>query len=94
MMGNTIKLICKRVIFYSQFDEDLFFEWIKKISVIIDVKGVLDEIHLYILDVNLDRAALREIIALFKRYKIDRKQLQVFLNDANEDWLTKFIPRK
>lgn len=93
-MDNKIILICKKVIFYSTIDEDLFFEWIKRISVIVDVKGVLDEIHLYIMDLNLDRAALREIIALFKRYKIDRKQLQIFLNDANEDWLKKFIPGK
>lgn len=90
-MGNAIKLICKRVIFYSQIDEDLFFEWIKRISAIVDIKGVVDEIHLYISDCNLDSTSLRELNALFKRYKINRKQLQVFLNDGNKHWLAELL---
>lgn len=29
---------------------------------------------------------LRELLALFYRYKIDMKQLRVFLNEQNKEW--------
>ena len=90
-MSNNITLICKRVIFYSPIDQDLFFQWIERISAIERFKGVLDEIHLYVEDPNLDYNNLRELVALLDRYKIDMKQLQVFLNDSNKHWLTEFV---
>ncbi len=32
MKNKEILLICKRVIYYVQNDEDAFFEWIKKVK--------------------------------------------------------------
>lgn len=90
-MDNKIILICRRVIFYSTIDEDLFFEWVNRIPAIMSLKGISDEIHLSVKDVNLDYTDLNELVALFDRYKIDTKQLRVFLNDSNRHWLEELL---
>lgn len=90
-MNKTITLICKRVIFFSQIDEDLFFDWIARIKVIDGLKGVIDEIHLYVKENNITFNDIREINALFERYKIDRDQLKIFVNEENKHWLVDFL---
>lgn len=79
-------LICKRVTFYSQNDEMVFFEWLKRISCIGEIKGVGDELHLQISRKQISDANLRDLIAIFGRYKINMKQLAQFLNDKNKAW--------
>lgn len=79
------KLVCKKVKFYGLKDEDAFFEWIKRIECIKDMSAVRDELCLYIPEVIADDD-LRDILALFYRYKIDMKQLARFLNDTNRSW--------
>jgi hypothetical protein len=78
-----IKLICKRVMFYSQNDESVFFEWISKIRVIKKWEGVGDEIHLFLARSNVSNVGLRDLTALFRRYKINMHQLQPLVNDKN-----------
>ena len=85
-MNTKIKLICKSVWYYSSKDEDAFFEWINKISVIEKYDGRLDELYLYINNKKISDQDLEELLALFYRYKIDMKQLAVFLNKKNKDW--------
>lgn len=82
---NNIILICKEVFFYSDLDEAVFFEWIKKIASIQDCKGVADELHLEI-KANVSDDELREIIALFSRYDIDMTRLKQFVTDNNKSW--------
>lgn len=84
-MKNNI-LVCKSVWFYSSTDEDLFFLWLEKIPSIIHVSGSGDELYLSTKSTKIPDNDLREIIALFYRYKIDMKQLQIFLNQQNEKW--------
>jgi len=79
-------LICKSVKYYSRKDEDTFFEWIKKIDCIDSLKGVGTKLHLQISCNNVHDHDLRDLLALFYRYKIDMKQLQRFLNKNNEQW--------
>ena len=81
-----VKLVCKRVRFYSAFDEDVFFEWLKKISCASTVKGFGEELYIAIDKSKFTEMNLREILALFYRYNIDMKQLEVFLNDDNKSW--------
>ncbi|WNE40698.1 MAG: hypothetical protein mread185_000155 [Mycoplasmataceae bacterium] len=81
-----IGLICKKVIFHSQLDDDMFFEWIKRIRCISEIKGKGDELYLYVEKDKVNEKYLREILALFYRYNIDMKQLQVFLNEKNKPW--------
>ena len=56
--------------FFSKFDEDAFFEWIKKIDCIEGFEGSLDELYLDIASLDLHDHDLRELIALLYRYNI------------------------
>ncbi len=80
------KLICKEVLFYSEGDETTFFEWLKKIDAIKDIKGVGNEIQLKIESEVIEDYSLRELIAIFARYSIDLNQLKQFLNKDNKEW--------
>lgn len=80
-------LTCKSVSFYSFKDEDAFFEWVKRISCIEKFEGAGDELYLDIVDRKVTDDELRELIALFYRYKIDMKQLQRFVNEDNKEWV-------
>ncbi len=86
MKKNEIVLVCKGVKFGSEHDEDAFFEWIKKIDCIDDISGNGGELYLPIACADLHEYSLRDLLALFHRYKIDMKQLRVFLNDENKGW--------
>jgi len=79
-------LICKGVEFCSLKDEDAFFEWIKKLSCIDKFHGRGDELYLYISSNALNDEDLMELLALFYRYKVNMKQLKIFLNKKNEKW--------
>ena len=85
-MKNNIVLVCKSVWYYSSVDEDMFFEWITKIPSIIQCDGVGDELYLYFVSKKISAVDLRQLLALFYRYKIDMKQLQIFLNKSNKHW--------
>jgi hypothetical protein len=80
------KLICKRVIFYSRNDESAFIDWLSGIRGIKKWEGVRDEIHVYVPKSTISNTCLRELTALFFRYKIDMRQLQQFVNDNNRQW--------
>jgi len=79
-------LICKAVKYHSLCDEDAFFEWIKKIPSIVRYDGALDELYLYMKGKNISNRDLRELIALFYRYKVEMSQLQIFMNKRNQKW--------
>lgn len=72
--------------YYSRKDEDAFFEWIKKIDCIDKAVGEGRESHFYIACNDLHDHDLRDLLALFYRYKLDMKQLQRFLNKDNKQW--------
>lgn len=86
-----IKLICKSVTFYSRNDESAFFEWIAKIKGIKRCEGVGNEIHIYLLKTNISRTCIRDLTALFYRYKINMRQLQQLVNDKNRSY---FVDKK
>src|SRR5271170_7459919 len=82
--NNLIYLTCKRVTYYTLQDEDAFFEWIKKIKSIKRFEGACDELYLDLVSDKLPDDDLRELLALFYRYKVDMKQLAQFLTDDNK----------
>ena len=87
MSKKNIKLICRSVSYFSQGDENMFFEWIKHIPPIVEVEGWKDELHLYLESNVVSEGDLEEFIALFYRYEIkDMTQLKIFLNDDNKEW--------
>lgn len=85
-MKNFILLRCTGIRYYSRKDEDAFFEWIKKIDCIENVSSAGKDLYLQIPTHDLHDYDLRELLAIFYRYKIDMRQLQVFLNKNNKEW--------
>lgn len=85
-MNSKLRLVCHKVIFYSQKDEDAFFEWIQNIKCIENFLGVGNKLYLYIKSKRLGEHDLRDLLALFRRYKVKMKQLAIFLNNSNKQW--------
>jgi len=85
MKKNTF-LVCKKVIFNSN-DKICFIEWLKKIKSIKAVYGQGFELHLHFDGKNITDNDLIEIVSLFDRYKINMKQLKIFLNGKNKKWV-------
>lgn len=86
-MQKKITLICKAVSYYSSLDEALFFDWIKKIPSIKSYDGKHDELYLHFESNQISDDDLRELLALFYRYKIkNMPQLQIFLHESNHAW--------
>jgi hypothetical protein len=78
-------LTCRRVRFFSEGDELAFFESIRRIKAVRRVEGSGDSILLHV-PRRLSDTALREIIALFQRYRISMRQLAQFLSETNSRW--------
>lgn len=74
-----MQIICKRVRYYTEIDEDYFFEWLKLIPSIYKIDGQHDELYLHFSSEKITEADIQNLLALFKRYKIPNiKQLKVF----------------
>ncbi|HEV2916638.1 MAG TPA: hypothetical protein VGW78_02725 [Candidatus Babeliales bacterium] len=83
---KNIILICTPLRFYTNIDEDLFFQWLDAISCIQEIKGIARELHLYITSDSILNEDLLNLIGLFERYKFDKQQLLVFKNKQNREW--------
>jgi len=78
-------LICKQIWFYSPGDERAFFGFAERIKGIRKIEGIRDEIHLHF-SMRLSDASLRDLLALFYRYKIAMRQLSQFETARNRAW--------
>lgn len=78
-------LECVSVEFYSAEDENAFFNWLKALNCVEKIHGKGLSI-LINTEESVDDDCLRELLAIFYRYKIDMAQLSVFRNKTNEDW--------
>lgn len=79
-------LKCSRVTFYSQADEAAFFTFAKSIKAVLRVEGVGDSILLHVSS-RPSQESLRDLIALFQRYRISgMPQLANFLTASNQNW--------
>ena len=78
-------LTCRKTAFYSQLDEEMFFDALKKISAVKKIKGGGADLHLTV-PPRLSDKALRELLGLFFRYGVEMHQLGAFLTDKNRPW--------
>ena len=69
--------------FYCESDEDSFFAWLKSIPAVKAVTGTALGLEIA-LDEPVDRLSFYEIVGLFTRYGLDRRQLRL-LCESNED---------
>ena len=82
-------LTCYRVIYEGYFSEDIFFVWINKIKCIDSIKGEGSNLYLYLTSDNLTTQDIYDLLAFFKRFKVDLKQLKPFLNEENKELFLK-----
>jgi len=75
---GELVLSAKRVWHYSECDEAAFFEWLDKLPCVKRYEGELDVLSIYVDEAKVDESALRELLALFRRYAVEMKQLRVF----------------
>jgi len=54
---------------------------------IINIEGAGDELYIDFKDKKIPDDELKGLIGLFYRYKVDMKQLQMFVNKDNEKWV-------
>ncbi|MGC2310198.1 MAG: hypothetical protein WA432_01085 [Candidatus Babeliaceae bacterium] len=88
MKNDEIIIACKKVKFYASYDEDAFFEWLKKIKGITDVKGRRDSISIF---VNvLSNEDLYNLVGLFRRYKVKMSRLEQVLNKSQQKLFHKY----
>jgi hypothetical protein len=78
VVTSELVLSAKRIWYYSECDEAAFFEWLDKLPCVKHYEGELDLLSIYVDEMRVDENALREFLALFRRYAVDMKQLRVF----------------
>ena len=78
-------LKCRKTVFYSQLDEGMFFDALKKISAVRKIEGSSSDLFLSV-SARLSDKALRELLGLFFRYQIDMSQLAQFATTKNQKW--------
>jgi hypothetical protein len=79
-------LIATEVLYFSRGDEDSFFAWLKRIGCVREVRGIGYELLIDVDEGSLSDGDLRELLALFHRYRVDMKQLRQLATDANAHW--------
>jgi hypothetical protein len=87
-VDSKITLICTPLRFYTQDDEAILFNWLKKVSCIKKIQGIARELHLESDSNTIPDQDLLNLMAIFDRYKFDNTQLTVFMNANNKDFFT------
>ena len=82
---SRLKIIVKGPRYFSLGDEDAFFNWLRTIKCVKDFGGVGWDLH-----ITLPRppgnADLRELIALFFRYRVNMRSLAAFRTKRKSKW--------
>ena len=86
VVTGELVLSAKRVWYYSECDEAAFFEWLDKLPCVKRYEGELDVLNIYVDEAKVDESALRELLALFRRYAVEMKQLRVFDREEFAAW--------
>lgn len=85
-LPTLIELEAPGVRFYSQGDEQAFFEWLDKLPFVERYEGRGRILYISANLLAVDEDGLREILALFRRYDVGLRQLAAFDRDEFSDW--------
>jgi len=86
MKKENVLLVARSVWFYSKSDEAAFFEWLDKLTCVSKYEGKGGALYIEVRPETVSEAALRELLALFHRYGIDKKQLVAFDRQEFGHW--------
>ena len=83
---QTIELKAESVTYYSQNDETAFYDWLGKIRCV-TATGGHGNISTITVQLDLvDEESLRDLLALFHRYHIDKAQLTALDRPEFSSW--------
>jgi len=77
-----VKIRCHCVWFYSPADETCFFQFIKQIKAVRRVEGVGEDVFLHVM-IPVSAKSMRDLIGLFRRYRIKLAELNQLKNKKN-----------
>lgn len=86
LQDRFIELEATGVAFFSQGDEEAFFNWLKSLPCVVHIEGRGLTLYIRINSPAVDDEGLRELIALFYRYGIDMAQLIAFDREEFSEW--------
>jgi hypothetical protein len=82
---KTTKVVIREPIWFSDADEDSFFDWLKSLKAVKDFVGVPSGLEITLSD-PVDEFSLRELLGLMSRYDLDMKWLRALRTSENESW--------
>jgi hypothetical protein len=83
---NLIELEATGVRFFSEYDESAFFDWLNKLACVQKYEGHGRTLYITVNSEAVDEDALREFLALFRRYGVAMRQLIAFDRDEFAEW--------
>jgi hypothetical protein len=83
---NSVILKCNPITYYDSSDEEVFFEWLEKISSVKRFWGEHSILYIELKTNILPDEDLKSFLGLFHRYNIGLKQLAPFLTPENKYW--------
>ncbi|MBF6167271.1 hypothetical protein IU486_21310 [Streptomyces gardneri] len=83
--GSTVVLEATDVWYHSRGDEAAFFEWLNSIPSVRSYGGRLSTLEI-VVETPVDDGSLRELLALFYRYRIGLAQLRQLDNSQIGHW--------
>jgi hypothetical protein len=86
MTSASVQLVAEAVRYYSKGDEDCFFAWLQKIDAVKKFEGSGTSLFIECSPPPISDESLRELRALFRRYGVETRQLDIYLTDANRAW--------
>lgn len=84
--AEIVELQARSVTYYSPGDEEAFFEWLDRIECVEGGSGSGDTLYISVNRAEVDEDCLTELLALFRRYEVDLKQLRVFDSEEFAPW--------
>lgn len=77
-MNGSLTITVTGPWFYSAGDEDAFFSWLNSVASVWAVGGVGTDLEITLASRRLSQRDLREILAIFHRYALDKRVLKQF----------------
>jgi hypothetical protein len=85
-MRSAVAITVKGPWYFSAKDEELFFLWLNSIPSVVAVRGVLNTLEISLTTKRISQRDLRELLALFHRYAIDKSVLAQFDRPQLTTW--------
>jgi hypothetical protein len=86
MLDDPITLVASDIAYYSQLDEIAFFDWLNRLDCVKEYRGQAHDLVIT-LKRPPTKSDLRDLIALFFRYRADLRQLAQLETKSNRQWL-------